>query len=465
MQDRMVGELRVLQKLNTHEFEFEADILRDGPVQGGAWDFRNLETYYKTFAGRPVLIAYVGEMVGDGHNSQERIDRETGERYTSYMAPTAERIVGIISEDEDDLSLIERDGHTWVRVKGRIWSYYAPELVEKLIRTGRMDVSVETNILEMREEDGVEVFERWEGMGLTVLGDHVDPAVPGANIRALAALQQDFETMKLRVAALREAEDKPPAADQNEKAKNPKNAYKGVKRRMNKTLEKELAAKFPEHIVLGASDDGLNVALLSKNSTETFCYSFAPEDKGAVLPERMKAVNLSAAMPVGDEVTVDIDFQRLMEQTCAESERLAKENQELKERCEKMEAEAKASLARETARRIKVSVAAAVAKLAEINANRAEADRFDAAIIDEIKKCAENGDYVNCEAEDGEWCGEAKVKDAVSCACMNKQEEMDKAKAETARNASCRKYAFEPDFTGANEEGGLAGLYASMVNN
>ena len=91
-------------------------------------------------------------------------------------------------------------------------------------------------------------------------------------------------------------------------------------------------------------------------------------------------------------------------------------------------------------------------------------NRVDQATMKALLKLAENGDYVNCEDPDGEWCGEAKVKDAVSCACMNKQEEMDKAKAETARNASRRKYAFEPDFTGAKEEGGLAGLYASMVN-
>ena len=465
MGDRMVGELRVLQRISPHEFAFEADILRDGPVQGGKWDFRNLRENYLTFAGRPVLVAYIGNRVGDGHNSQERVDPKTGERYTSYMAPTAERIVGAISEDPADLTLVERDGHTWVRVKGRIWSYYAPELVEKLIRTGRMDVSVETNILDGREEDGVEIYEKWEGMGLTILGDDVDPAVPGANIRALAALQQDFEEMKLRVAALREEEEKPPESEQKHE-KPMKNAQKGVIKRMNRTLEKELASKFPDHIVLGASDDGLNVALLSKGSTETFCYTFAPEDHGIVIGERVKPANLNLAMPVGDN-TVDVDFQRMMEQTVSEAnakaERLERENKELAEKCEKLEKEAKECEARETARRIKASVAAVSAQLAEINANRAEAERFEDIIIDDIKKRAEDGDFVSCVDDKGEWCGEAEARKAVRDVCMTKQMEQDKARCESARNASRKTYAFEPSFTGGNEENGLAGLYASMV--
>ena len=56
MPDRYVGELRVLRQLNKYEFAFEADILRDGPVQGGRWEFARLGENYKTFAGKNLVL-------------------------------------------------------------------------------------------------------------------------------------------------------------------------------------------------------------------------------------------------------------------------------------------------------------------------------------------------------------------------------------------------------------------------
>ena len=119
MDEMFTGKLHVLQQLNKYEFAFEADILRDGPVQGGRWDFRNLDQYYKTFKGQPVLVAYThnGRQVGDGHNAQELRDPKTGEPYRSFTAPTAERIVGMISEDDEDITIVEMDGHKWLRVR------------------------------------------------------------------------------------------------------------------------------------------------------------------------------------------------------------------------------------------------------------------------------------------------------------------------------------------------------------
>lgn len=475
------GELRVLQRLNRYELAVELDILRNGLIHVGGtsgsainapeelvtnWEYRNLDRYYQTFAGKPLLVAYVGSRVGDGHNSQTKVHPETGEKYESYMAANAERIVGIVSEDEQDLTLIERDGYTWVRVKGRIWTNYAPELTEKLLRTGRMSVSVETNVLESTVENGVEVMEVWVGLGVSLLGDGVAPAVPGANVRVLAALQQDFEDMKLRVAALRERDDGKPQQPESFSEGKVNNDFtrKGVKRSMNKQLRKELEAKFPNYFVAGVSDDGTAVALLSKIGMDAYGYTFEDSDKGTVVAERIVPAALYACAKLGER-EIEMDITSVTGFYDTEVDRLTNENKSLTKRLEKLEKAQEDMKSRETARRIKASKDAAERQLAEINGNRAECERFEDVIIDGIRKRAENGDFVECVDGDGNWCGEEAVCSAVCEICMKKQMEMDKCKREVARNASQKKYAFEADFNGEQPADSLEALYASMVGN
>lgn len=474
-----MGELRVLQRLNKYEMAVELDILRDGLIHVGGshgstsdpaekvtnWEYRNLDRYYKTFAGKPLLVAYIGKVVGDGHNSQTVRDPMTGEEYQTYTSATAERIVGMVSEDEADLTLVESDGNTWERVKGRIWTNYAPELTDKLLRTGRMSVSVETEVLESRVENNIEVMEVWSGLGITLLGDGVAPAVPGANVRVLAAMQDEFEEMKLRVAALREEEDNKPLPDSNEERKDEKTlTEKGVKKRMTNALRKELEAKFPDYYVGGASEDGKAVALLSKDGVDAFSYTFEDSDKGNVIAERLLSAEMTCSVKAGEQ-DIEVDLGRVLGSYDAKIATLTAKNAELSERLQTVEAEQKAAEARENARRVKAAKAAAERQLSEINANRSEADCFEAAIISEICESAENGDYTTCEDKDGNWTGEEAVCAAVRDVCMKKQMEMDKVHAAEKRSAAAKTYPWESGFMGSDSTStgnSIDDLYASM---
>ena len=57
------GQLKVLQKLNPYEFGVELWLMREG-VNQNRWNYQNLEKYYKTFVGRPILIAYCNFFAG-----------------------------------------------------------------------------------------------------------------------------------------------------------------------------------------------------------------------------------------------------------------------------------------------------------------------------------------------------------------------------------------------------------------
>lgn len=446
MPDRYVGELRVLERLNEYEFEFEADILRTGPVQGGRWEFARLEENYKSFAGRPVLIAYIGNRVGDGHNASERIDPETGERYRSFTDATAERIIGMISENDDDLSLEERDGYTWLRVKGRIWTYYAKEAVEEIVRTGRMDVSIEAEVHDMREEDGREVYDSWIGLGLTILGAGVDPAVPGANIRALADMEEEFNDMKLRVASLVKEEENKPQNNPN---------TKGVRHlRLSKQQLREMQARFADYTVLAAEqgENGVTVCLMSKDG-QTAIYKMGSLDD-VVVPERIIPVNAQVQFCAEDEEAICVDACDMVE-AANEAEKCAEDRAECAER---ELASAKETIkqmeATESARRLSAAKKTATDTLNAFNANREDKVSEDA--IKELSAEIETGKFTACEDENHAWNGDKMVEEKVLSICAAAVMEMDKANAKSAKNA----YIWEKFASGDADDGSVEALLA-----
>lgn len=420
MADRYVGELRVLERVNQYEFAFEADILRTGPVQGGRWEFANLEQNYKSFAGRPVLIAYVGNRVGDGHNASEKWNVETGERYRSFTDATAERIIGMISEDENDLTIYEQDGYQWLKAKGRIWAYYAVEAVDTIIRTGRMAVSIEAEVHDMREVDGREVYDNWIGLGLTVLGTGVDPAVPGANIRALADMQEEFESMKLRVASLVKEESKPQ-----------KNTNKGVKTQMylSKQQLKELQKKFGDnYAVLCAkqSDEGIKV-LLMRHDNHIFCTYTIGEKDSAFDEGRVAecAAQITVKLAEDDELCADA-AECIAAETAVADAKCAKVDALEKELSAKDET-IKTMQEQESKRRLSAAKEAATRALSDFNAAREDVIADD--ILKAVNADIDAGMYACCANADGEWTGASAVTERVLALCAQEQMKLDKASA------------------------------------
>ena len=295
------GQIRVLQKLNEYEFGVELTMMRDG-LNENRWEYRNIKDHYRSFVGQPILIAYVMGKIGDGHNSSEKVDPRTREKYYSYTDGTAERIVGTLSDDINDFSLVERDGHTWVVAKGKLFAFYAKELVDKIVRTGRMSVSVETLIHEMHKDGDTEVFTSWSGIGVTILGEGVAPAIPGANIARLSAMQDEFKTLKLRAASLQKSPE-------NNAPKEGVTTRKGVKKlnTYSKRQLTELSARFEGYKVLaaGEQDGKVYVALLSKDGAfKSYVMENAAE---TVVPEKFVSLSAKTVVPFGEYAELRAD--------------------------------------------------------------------------------------------------------------------------------------------------------------
>nr|DAP56193.1 MAG TPA: hypothetical protein [Caudoviricetes sp.] len=443
----MCGTLKVLQRLNEYEFGVELEVMREG-VNQNKWDYRNLRQHYLSFVGQPILVAYVGSQVGDGHNMAKRRDPKTGKEYYSFTDATAERIVGTLSEDEKDFTLVERDGHMWLKAKGRLFAFYAPELVAKIVEEGTMDVSAETEVTESHEEGDVDVFTEWKGLGVTILGDRVNPAIPGANIARLATMQEEFKTLKLRAAALHTAAEKG-SATPNEK---------GLRKNMNKRMMEQMQTKFPNHKVLSMSEDGLNVALLDA-SGNLFGYTFNADDNGEVTERRIAPLSAAHVVLTVGEVELNADVADVVDYTVAATKTTDGSVKQLSDELASAKEQIRAMQEAENLRRVEACKATAKATLERFNANRA--DKVADEAIKAIETDIEGGVYTNCADKDGKWTGEEQVRRAVLAVCGEAVMEADRKQAESHKNA----YAWNNAKNSGGAESGIAGMLSRIGKN
>lgn len=250
-----------------------------------------------------------------------------------------------------------------------------------------MDVSIETLVEDIRVENGVEVFEDYQILGTTILGKGVSPAVAGAHIRALS-LEDDLKDFKLRVASYMETA---------------KETTKGTKRMaFNKVQLEELGKKFNGYKIVGTSEDGKHIALMSETDNCFYGYTFEGEEE--VNAENIKPVSLNAEAAFGEDEKVALDVIGVY---VDEIKNLTARATDAETRADAAEAECKALKEKETKRRNKAVVAAINALMTAYNAEAEEA--MDEKECADIVEDAENGAFAECENADGEFCGEEKA--------------------------------------------------------
>ena len=381
------GKLRVLSKED--EFLYKVEVwLLNSEVNRNNWQYLNLDEHRHLFADTPILVAYAGGKVGDGHNFRMKRD-DNGESYASFTDANAERIVGWFKNDSD-IRIEEKDGVRWIVGDGTIWSYYARELADLLTEQGAegMDVSIETLVENYDVKNGVEVFEDYQILGTTILGKGVNPAVAGAHIHALS-LEDDLKDFKLKVASYMETAKE--------------TIQKGTKRMaLNKVQLEVLGQKFNGYKIVGTSEDGNHIALLSE--TDNCFYGYTLNGEEEIVAENIKPVSLNAEADFGDDVKVALDaIGAYVDQIKALTKKVA----DLEATANEFESENKALKEKETNRRNKAVVAAIKALLKAYNA---EADEpIDDKACADIVEDAENGEFSDCENAEGEFCGEEKA--------------------------------------------------------
>ena len=423
---RYCGTLTVLQKINQYEFAVEIRMMREG-INRNRWDYRNLNEYYKTFVGQPILCAFVNGKVGDGHNMREKTDRETGERYFSFTDATSERIVGTLSNDIEDFSVVEENGEKWLVAKGRLWEFYAPELVSKIVRTGRMDVSVETMVEESQQDGEIEVFTKWTGLGVTILGDDVQPAIPNASIRALELLKDEFAEAKLKAASYERNE-----SDKQETKQQETVIERGTKD-MKVLTKRELSALhetyFKDYRVLSASHDdekGETLVCLMKNNGAVFQYVLGDAET-TVQPERITSVNVNATVEFSGERKISVETDDMLNVLSTDFAALSEKYSNLEADAKKANDELDALKKSEAKRRIKAAKKAAEDTLRKFNETAPV--KVSETVLTKLNEDIEKGEYSECEDEEGEWNGEEAVAEKVLAECGKATQKANEEKA------------------------------------
>lgn len=442
------GRLKVMERINRKLYRVEIWALNDKTNRNG-WRYINLEQHLGEFQDVPILTAYLrdGRQIGDGHNYDMRTDPKTGEQYASFTGADAERIVGWVPKDAN-IRIETEDDTNWIVVTGYLWTWYSRELVEKIAgQGGGMEVSVETLVTREHKEGDVDVEEEWIILGVTVLGDGVAPAVAGANIQSLAELRSSMKQEILKAASY---------------INEPENNDRKVIHKMIPTMNMlaEMSKNFPGYTCVGLSEDGLSVALLSEQN-RLCSYLFGADDKGTVLPEKIK--DASALLQLATENgQVDVNMEAVLNNANARGEKLAAENARLTQENKDMSAKIEAMEKRESARRLQAAKAAVTAELARRNENRADGEKFSAALCEKLMQRIEANEFTDMVDKNGNWTGDKAVCEAVAVLCMDEQTRMDKA----AKSKELRYHSWKLD-EGADDQPSTIGdrLRANAAQN
>lgn len=429
------GSLRVLSESEGMLQKVEVMLL-NSDVNRNNWQYLNLAEHRHLFADTPLLVAYKGKQVGDGHNFDE-VRNPDGTVTASFMSATAERVVGWF-KSESDIRLETIDNKEWIVGIGYIWKWYAQELVAKLRGQGRenggMAVSIETLIDEMHMDGDTEVYTRYQILGTTILGDDVAPAVVDAGIRALSAIgTAGIREMTLRVAS---ANPQSLADSENKRGEDDKSGSidktKG-KMLMNSIRKKELGELFPDYRLISADENSVTLC-----SAEGDFYRVPYDmDNGKVIPGAKVSVNAIVMIGEGDTaVSVPV--------TDVRGEDL-QEIKDLKEKLNKAEEGRDSALKtledmrkQETERR-KEACRNAIENCFNEFKESCDAD-FDEKLCEEFLTDEKLCEYAEME-KDGKFCGDAAAVRDVSAKCAKVMK--DAAKEKKARENAKKTYAFD----------------------
>lgn len=146
-----------------------------------------MEDAKPTFYNKPALGAFdTSHEDFKGHEMEYRWDNELQQDYFDFTNGRCEVPLGVI-RSEDLVEIIQQpDGRTWVHFTCVLWAKYAYRQVKRLLKDSKKKISVEIEVLEShKDENDVEVIDKFVFDGFTILGSSVTEAIPNAHLTIL----------------------------------------------------------------------------------------------------------------------------------------------------------------------------------------------------------------------------------------------------------------------------------------
>ena len=137
----------------------------------------SLEDAKPTVINKPILANFIQNDFGS-HDVFPRYDPISGKMYEQYI----EKPIGVINESSN-VRIEKQDGHNWLCFSGLIWKEYS-FLETNLLKKRRTNkISVEINVISSYyDENNIEIIEKFELLGVTLLGININEGIPNAHL-------------------------------------------------------------------------------------------------------------------------------------------------------------------------------------------------------------------------------------------------------------------------------------------
>lgn len=147
-----------------------------------------------SFKDKPIL-GFFNKGDFESHKGTVKEDREL--EYLYWDNTEGETILGVI-RDRDTIELQEQEGKTWIVLTCALWTQYNFKAIKRLLKDKTKKVSVEIDVIDSYfDEQGIEVIEEFNLIGITILGSKngipVKEGIEGAHLSVLEV----FESQKM----------------------------------------------------------------------------------------------------------------------------------------------------------------------------------------------------------------------------------------------------------------------------
>lgn len=135
------------------------------------FSLESMQDALPSFRNKPILGYFnTKEQDFESHNGSWEKDPETDTSYWDTNMPNGERILGLIRESDSVSIEPDNKGKNWIVLTCALWVQYALPQIKRLLKDKKKKVSVEIDIKEYEDRDGIRYIKKFELLGITILG-------------------------------------------------------------------------------------------------------------------------------------------------------------------------------------------------------------------------------------------------------------------------------------------------------
>lgn len=158
--------------LGSNFLQLEMKAISEGENRNkSSFSLESMQDALPSFRNKPILGYFnAKEQDFESHNGSWKRDPETDTSYWDTNMPNGERILGLIRESDSVFIEPDNKGKNWIVLTCALWVQYALPQIKKLLKDKKKKVSVEIDIKEFEDRDGIRYINKFELLGITILG-------------------------------------------------------------------------------------------------------------------------------------------------------------------------------------------------------------------------------------------------------------------------------------------------------